>query len=362
MNQQIPPEVLEAFTTYEPGLPDHSAGEIKVEIIQGGLINRSYKISCQLKADFFLQLLNKDVFEQPEQVQDNYINLRQYAEFEFTGLRLPSPRYCGKMKTLFVDKRNNYWRAFEFIDDAKTLTVAAKPAQAKATAKAFAKFTAAFDEMNIHQLKIVIPGFHNLSLRYQQFEEALKGELYERMAKALPLIEELKDRERYKHFYEIITESNEFPQRVMHHDAKIANILFHKKTGKVICPVDYDTAMPGYFFSDLGDMIRSMAGSEDEGSTNFTNIYIRKDFYEAIITGYLEIMGSRFTDSEKKYTHQAGLMMIYMQALRFMTDYLNGDVYYRIAYPEQNFDRATNQLVLLQKLEEFLFQQYKISV
>ena len=362
MNQQIPSEVLEAFTTYEPALPDHSAGQINVEVIQGGLINRSYKISCQLKADFFLQQINKDVFEQPEQVQENYIYLWQYAEFEFTGLRLPSPKYCGKMKTLFVDKSNNYWRAFEFIDDSKILNVAAKPAQAKATAKAFAKFTAAFDGMNIHQLKIVIPGFHNLSLRYQQFEEALKGERYERMAKALPLIEELKARERYKHFYEIIIVSGEFPQRVMHHDAKIANILFHKKTGKVICPVDYDTVMPGYFFSDVGDMIRSMAGSEDESSTNFTNIYIRKDFYEAIIAGYLEIMEKHFTDSEKKYIHHAGLMMIYMQALRFATDYLDGDIYYHTAYPEQNFDRATNQLVLLQKLEEFLFQEYKISV
>ncbi len=358
MKHEIPQEVLTAFINYDPGLPDHSAGKITVETVGGGLINQSYKISCQLKPDFLLQQVNKKVFARPEQVQENYVNIWEYAEFEFTGLRLPSPKHCGKRSTLFVDGNENYWRAFEFIDDARMFSIAEKPAQAKATAKAFAKFTSAFEEFNVQMLKNVIPGFHDLSLRYRQFEDATKGEAYERMAKAQPLIEELKKREKYKHFYEIIIESDEFPQRVMHHDAKISNVLFNNKTGKVICPVDFDTVMPGYFFSDLGDMIRSMACCEEENSTNFNSICIRKEFYEAIITGYLDVMDKQLTGSEKKYIHYSGLLMIYMQALRFLSDYLNGDIYYRINYPEQNFDRAKNQLILLQKLEEFLHKHY----
>jgi Ser/Thr protein kinase RdoA (MazF antagonist) len=266
------------------------------------------------------------------------------------------------MTTLFVDEQENYWRAFEFIEDGRMLSVAEKPGQAKATAKTFAKFTAAFDDFNVGLLSNVIPGFHDLSLRYKQFEEALNSELYERMAKALPLIDELKQRERYKHFYEIITESGEFPQRVMHHDAKIANVLFSNTTGKVICPVDFDTVMPGYFFSDIGDMIRSMACSEDENSINFNKISIRKTFYEAIINGYRTVMDKQLTDSEKKYIHYAGLLMIYMQTLRFLTDYLNGDIYYRIEYSEQNYNRGKNQLILLQKLEEFLSSNYNFKV
>jgi len=361
MKQEIPQEVLTAFTTYESSLPHHSAGEIRIEPVGGGLINHSYKISCQPKADFLLQQINKTVFTHPEQVQENYIRIWQYAEFEFTGLRLPSPKHCGRMATLFVDKKENYWRAFEFIENARMFAVAEKPAQAKATAKAFAKFTAAFEDFNVSNLKEVIPGFHNLSLRYEQFEEAIKGELYERMAKALPLIQELKQRERYKHFYEIVTESGEFPQRVMHHDAKIANVLFSNKTGRVICPVDFDTVMPGYFFSDLGDMIRSMVCNEEENSTNFNNIGIRKNFYDAIISGYLDVLGNQLTEAEKKYIHYSGLLIIYMQALRFLTDYLNGDVYYRISNPDQNFDRAKNQLILLQKLEDFLSNHYNFK-
>ena len=148
----------------------------------------------------------------------------------------------------------------------------------------------------------------------------------------------------------------------MHHDAKISNILFSEETGQVICPVDLDTCMPGYFFSDLGDMIRSMACSEDESSSNFSEINIRKDFYESIVDGYMEVMQKLLTDSEKKFIHYSGLLMTYMQALRFLSDYLNGDMYYRTTYTEQNFDRAKNQLTLLQRLETFLSENYGIHV
>lgn len=358
MNQEIPLEVLAAFTDYVPGLPAHQTGSITVEPIGGGLINHSYKVSCQLKPDFFLQRFNKHVFAEPQQVQENYIRIWEYAEFEFTGLRLPSPKHCSRKTTLYIDRDKNYWRAFEFIENAHLLSIAAKPAQAKAVAKAFAKFTAAFDEFNVDMLQPVIPRFHDLSLRYQQFEQALAGEAYERMARSIPLIAEIKKRERYKHFYELIIESSEFPQRVMHHDAKISNVLFGDKTGKVICLVDFDTVMPGYFFSDLGDLIRSVVSPEDENSTNFDAIRVRKEFYEAILAGYLDLMNRHLTDPEKKYIHYAGPLIVYMQALRFLTDYLDGDTYYRTSYEGQNFDRAKNQLILLRQLEDFLHKEY----
>ncbi len=352
-----------AFYDYTPDLPPHEAGAISFTPLQGGLINRSWLVQSELKVPFLLQQINTHVFSSPEDVQHNYITISQYAEFEFTGLRLPYPKYLNVRDSLYIDKQGNYWRAFEYIDNAFSVSIAQKPAQAKATAKTFAKFTAAFEEFNTGLLKTVIPDFHNLSFRHRQFLESLNTELYERMPKALPLIEELKNRERYIHFYELITESPEnFPQRVMHHDAKIANVLFSKKNGKVICPVDFDTVMPGYFFSDLGDMVRSMACSVDENNRDFNRIKIRSAFYKAILDGYRSVMGKYLTDAEKKYIHYAGLLMIYMQALRYMADYLNGDIYYHTAYPEQNFNRAKNQLVLLQRLEEFLQKEYNIKV
>ncbi len=138
-------------------------------------------------------------------------------------------------------------------------------------------------------------------------------------------------------------------------------MCFLTAVGKVICPVDLDTVMPGYFFSDLGDMIRSMAGTADENSTEYEQIQIRPDIYQAVMDGYTQGINEFLTGPEKEYLHASGLLLIYMQALRFMTDYLGNDRYYRISYPEQNYDRAKNQLVLLNRLEEFLSNNYKFT-
>jgi thiamine kinase-like enzyme len=352
MNEEIPKEVLQVFAA------GNFAKEIPVERIGGGLINQSYKVSCHHKPDLLLQRINKTVFSNPEYLEENYSAIWLHTKLKFRGLQLPAPKSSESNTFLFLDSNNNYWRAFEFIDNANSLSVASESSQAKGTAKTFAKFTAAFADFNVKSLKTIIPDFHNLSSRYQQFEESLTTGLHERITKSLWLINELKQRERYKHFYELIIQSDDFPQRVMHHDAKIANILFDKASGNVICPVDFDTVMPGYFFSDLGDIIRSMACTHDENSIEFESISIRKDFYTAIIEGYMAVIEKQLTVSEKKYIHYAGLLMIYMQALRFLTDYLNGDIYYRIEYPEQNLNRAKNQIILLKELEEFLKTEY----
>lgn len=359
MIEQVPAEVLEAFTS---GLPIQDAGMITVESTGNGLINHSYKVAFGQKPGFFLQRFNKNVFRDPRAVQENYIHLWEYAEFEFTGIRMPRPLNHSAGESLFRDKQGDYWRAFEFIREGSSIAIPQTASRAKATAKAFARFTAAFEEFNTNLLKEVIPGFHDLGLRFSQFEESLSNGLPEKLAASAHLTDELIKRERYRHFYDIITESGEFPLRVMHHDAKIGNILFHHQTGRVICPVDYDTVMPGYFFSDLGDMVRSMAGDREENSNSPGGINIRPDFYEAILAGYTAVLGKQFSTSEKKYLHSAGLLMIYMQALRFLTDYHTGDKYYQTDHERQNLERAENQFSLLKALEEFLVRKYTFSI
>jgi hypothetical protein len=143
----------------------------------------------------------------------------------------------------------------------------------------------------------------------------------------------------------------------MHHDCKISNILFDADTHEVICPVDLDTVMPGKYFSDIGDMVRTMACTEEENSTAWELIDVKPDYYHAIINGYLEGMGNDFTAAEKQHIHQPGLLLTYMQCIRFVTDFLNNDIYYKTSYPEQNLNRALNQLILLEKLEAFVAQQ-----
>lgn len=350
-NIHIPKEVLEAFVI-------DNAGNVIIEPIGNGLINDSWKIVTVNNGNIFLQRINKNVFHEPQLVQANYIQLWKYAKTANKGLLMPDPVFCNTQKSLHTDPSGNYWRAFYFIPESKTCPVAETAMQAWATAKTFGQFTAAFSHMDTSLLHEVISNFHNLSLRYRQFETSLQSRSGERLARASSLIADLMKREHYKTLYERIrTSPGEFPLRVMHHDAKISNILFQERTGNVICPVDYDTVMPGHYFSDLGDMIRSMVSPEDEKSTHYENIEVRKDFYNGIINGYLETMDDQLTSSEKKHLHFSGILMTYMQALRFLTDYLDGDTYYHIDYTEQNFDRALNQLVLLQKLELFLSEK-----
>lgn len=345
----VPPEVLMEFT----GQPDAA-----VEALSGGLINHSFKVSLPGRPPLFVQQINSEVFERPEDVQENYMRIWEYAETEFTGLRLPAPVFCGVMTTLFVDEREQYWRAFEFIPDTIMRKVADSPAQAGDVARAFAAFTAAFTEMDSTILKPVIPRFHDLGWRYEQLDLVMQGENYEQMARALPLVKSLQARAHYRHFYDEIRSSPAFRQRVMHHDAKISNVLFSRENDAVVCPVDFDTVMPGYFFSDLGDMIRTMVCPADENSKDQHDIIIRKDYYEAVLDGYLSVLGKEFTGGETRYIHYAGLLMTYMQALRFLTDYIGGEKYYRTSYPGQNLDRARNQLLLLERLEEFLQKHF----
>lgn len=349
---QIPPETLAAFGS------DKHGEAITVKHVDSGLINHTYVISSSYHSPYLLQKINTTVFPDPVAIQENYVHIWQHI-----SSRIPAPKFCNDHTTLFVDNSGHYWRACQFIGDAKTLLAAGKKEEAASTAKVFAEFTASLEDFDINLLKEVIPGFHNLGFRYNQWEEVIARDSFKRKEKSLRLIDELKKREPYKHFYDvIITSKKDYPKRVMHHDAKIANVLFNRQTGEVICPVDFDTVMPGYFFSDLGDMIRTMTCAKEENSTAFKELTIRKEFYEAIISTYETAMNHHLTPAEKKHIHSAGLLMIYMQSLRFFTDYLNGDNYYRIDYPEHNLNRSVNQLTLLQNLEAFLKKEYGFSL
>ena len=347
----------EVLTAFSPGNEQYT-----VEQLGNGLINHTFKITGEKNQKvLLLQQINKNVFKKPSEVQDNFIKLWQYKNGT-KDILFPTPVPAKESATLFIDEEGNYWRAFEYLQGTVTLNVPDNTGQASATAKTFGQLTAFLSSFDAESLHIVIPDFHNLSFRYRQFEDALSNAGPARLQKAGELIGEVKNREKYKDFYNRIVQSPAFPKRVMHHDAKIANVLFDKKTGNVICAIDFDTTMPGYFFSDVGDMIRSMACSSDEHSTDFNSLHIRKDFYKAIISGYGEVMNDYLTSEEKKYIHSAGLLMIYMQAVRFLADYLNDDIYYQISYPEQNFDRAVNQVALLNDLEQFLLEEYNFSL
>ena len=206
-------------------------------------------------------------------------------------------------------------------------------------------------ELNVQQLRITIPHFHDLELRYQQFLIAIMKGNQQRVAQSEALITFLASQADIVTEYKNIRANSEFKLRVTHHDTKISNVLFDP-AGKGICVIDLDTIMPGYFFSDIGDMMRTYLSPVSEEEKDFDKIEVREDFFRAIVQGYGNEMKDVLSATEKKYFFYAGKFMIYMQALRFLTDHINDDVYYGARYPGHNFVRAGNQIVLLQRLLE----------
>lgn len=362
MKAEIYSEALAASANY-------GGNDVAIVPLSGGLINRTYKVTIRPTGyQYVLQQINKTVFLEPQKLLDNYKHIwgfwsNEHPQWVPFPITVPKPLRFTDGNYLFWDNGGECWRLMDFIPNTTSCLQPANPAQAKKVARTFACATAGFEYFPLEEFQITIPGFHDLSLRYWQFKESLHVRNFDRLHHAAPLINELKKRERYVSFYEIISESPEFEKRLMHHDAKMSNILFDDEDNdKIISLVDFDTSMPGYFFSDLGDMIRSMAFSESENSLKADEIIIRKDYYRHIAEGYLEVMDEYLTDAERKYIHSSGLLIIYMQALRFLTDYLNNDIYYQTDYEEQNLDRAKNQIAMLVQLENFLLKEYHFSL
>lgn len=321
------------------------------ETLTDGLIHKTYKVTVNNRS-IILQQVNTHVFKDIDTVVSNYTLIYNHLE-QLGKLKIPAMLKTTEGKRFWVDPENACWRAFEFIDNTYTESLPASPEKIFSAAKCYGEFTAALSGLNVNGLKPTIPGFHDLSGRYDQLKIAVKQANADRLKKSKTLLEKIDQRKQLVDFYKDLKTNSEFRLRPMHHDTKLSNILFDKTTQQAVCPIDLDTVMPGYFFSDVGDMIRSMISDKDENApADLVNI--NAGVYRAIISGYETGVGSSFTKAEKSSIHLAGQFMLYMQGIRFLTDYLNNDAYYKIDYPEQNFNRAENQLMLLAKLEGFL--------
>ena len=260
-----------------------------------------------------------------------------------------SPVKNVQQKELVHDPVEGYFRLFPFIEGTHTINVVTSPDQAFEAALQFGKFTsllAGFDASKLHN---TIPDFHNLSLRYNQFENALKHGDATRIKQSKKLIDDLKEHHHILDTFEKIRNNPNIKKRVTHHDTKISNVLFDDQ-GKGVAVIDLDTVMSGYFISDMGDMMRTYLSPANEEEKDFSKIEVREDYFRAIVHGYIQYMGDELTEEEHDLILYSGLFLIYMQAIRFLADHCNLDLYYGASYDGQNFVRAGNQICLLKKV------------
>jgi len=313
-----------------------------------GLINSTWLVTVNNKR-YILQQINHTIFKKPEDIAFNIRMIADYLKEHFPNYLFVDPCRAKDGKDL-VKTGEGYYRMFPFVEGSHTIDVVEKPEQAYEAAKQFALFSKLLSGIEASKLKITLPNFHDLSLRFQQFESALLNGNQERIQQSKDQVDFIMQQKNIVDEFENC--KGRFKLRCTHHDTKISNVLFDE-AGKGLCVIDLDTVMPGYFISDVGDMMRTYLCPVSEDGKDNSKIKIRKEFYDAIVNGYLSEMGEELSAEEKKYFHFAGKFMIYMQAIRFLTDHLNDDVYYGAKYEGHNFIRAGNQITLLKRLIEF---------
>ena len=325
---------------------------VSIKEFGSGLINRTWKVS-RGQQSFILQRINDKVFNTPESISFNLGLLADYLKDHAPDYLFIAPLPTREGKMMVHLEGAGYFRLMPFVADSFTKNVVATPQQAYQAAAGFGKFTKLLSGFDAGKLKPTIPHFHDLSLRYREFLNAVNKGNRKRIEETQDLIQKLKAHSAIVSRYEDLVRDPGFRLRVTHHDTKISNILFDVHD-QAICVIDLDTVMAGYFISDLGDMMRTYLSPVDEEEMEFDKIEIRKELYEAVVQGYSDEMGAVLTPAETRSFGYAGRLMMYMQALRFMTDYLNDDIYYGARYEKHNLVRARNQSLLLDKFEQFL--------
>ena len=329
---------------------------VKVEPLGNGLINDTYKVTTAEadKPDYVLQRINHAIFQDVDLLQHNIevvtAHIRQKLEESGTTdidrkvLRF-IPTASGK--TYYFDG-TSYWRVMVFIPRAQTFETV-NAAYSYDAGKAFGHFQAMLSDLP-EQLGETIPNFHNMEFRLQQLHEAVQADAAGRVKEMQPYLDEIERRAAYMCQAEQLYREGRLPKRICHCDTKVNNMMFDEN-GEVLCVIDLDTVMPNFIFSDYGDFLRTAANTAAEDEPDLSKIGFNTEIYEAFSSGYLESASTFLTPLEKDLLPYAVALFPYMQCVRFLADYLNGDTYYKIQYPEHNLVRTRAQFRLLQCVE-----------
>ena len=323
-----------------------------IESPANGLINQTHILKSKIGgSDYVLQSINTHVFQRPEWIFQNLALAGDDLAAHF-----PDYPFIRPMRTEdgqnFVKIDQMYWRLMPYVPNSLSLSQADTPEQAFEAAFQFGKLAKVLSACPQAGFQQTIPNFHNLSLRMEQLKAAIAQASPGRLEHAKECIQSVtKHQEIYKESQKLIA-CQALPDRLMHHDTKISNALLDKHTHKGLCVIDLDTLMPGKIYSDFGDMMRTYLCPLTEEATIWPDIEVRDLYFEAIHTAYMDTMGSVLNQTERQILVWSGSYMIYMQAVRFLADYLAGDVYYPVNHDQHNLDRAKNQLILLERVRE----------
>ncbi len=348
MKQQLLEEVISDFQ-----FPDKL---LTAENYGNGHINDTYLLHFEGEK-MILQHMNMTVFNRPVELMENIMNVTMYLQKIIKENGGDPKRETLNViltkdgKPYYCDSNGEYWRAYRFIEDAVCYERVEHTEDFYQSGLAFGNFQKLLAEFPAETLHETIVGFHDTRARFQVFKQAVAEDICGRAAEVQDEIAFVLEHEYLANVFAELVDKGELPIRVTHNDTKLNNIMMDEKTGKGLCVIDLDTVMPGLAMNDFGDSIRFGASTAAEDEQDLSKVSCSMELYEAFAKGFIEGCGGRLTDIEIDLMPRGAQVMTYECGMRFLTDYLQGDVYFKTHRAGQNLDRCRTQFKLVQDME-----------
>ncbi len=328
---------------------------ISVELFGNGHINYTFLVKTT-ENQYVLQGINTNVFKKPHAIIKNIELLWETVSDNNIILKMLPLKKGG----FSVEANSAVWRTVPFAENYTAFEFVQEAWQAEKAASAYATFIKTFEKIDTSKLEDTIPDFHNGLMRYAHLEEAFAQAKPERIEKAQHLYDFAKSHKVIFDEVKKAVDEKRIPIRVTHNDTKINNVLIHKDNPNDFKVIDLDTVMQGILLYDFGDMVRTSVSPTNENELDDSKIVFNTSFFEAICKGF-SVMKDVMTETEKKMILDGARYMIFIIGVRFLTDYFNNDIYFKTHFEDENFIRARNQFVLLQRLEEKETELRKIT-
>ncbi|MGO4910729.1 phosphotransferase enzyme family protein [Leeuwenhoekiella sp. W20_SRS_FM14] len=346
---------------------NHNCTITDIEEFSSGHINDTYFISTAEGQQFVLQRINDEVFNNVEELVNNKVKVSKHLAAKLP--ELDSEEKNRRVLTFlpaktgayyYQDASNKYWNLTYYIAKSVSFDTVTNKEIAYEGGKLFGKFISQTSDFDACQLVEIIPGFHDVPRRLLQFEQAKKKASATRLELAASQIEKVAALQEEMVLLQQLKDEGKIPTRVTHNDTKISNALFDANN-KGLCVIDTDTVMPGIVHNDFGDAIRTICNTAEEDQKDLSLVSFNVDYYEAYLKGFLEELRDSLTEIEIQFLPLGAKTIIFIMGLRFLTDYLAGDVYYKTSYDEHNLDRAKNQFKLIESFEDQYNEILKLS-
>lgn len=321
-----------------------------------GHINDTYCVTCEQDVGqirYIIQRINHKIFKNPAAVMENIQRVTEHLGRKFAG----DPQRGRRVLTLiptrdgrlyYQDEAGDFWRAYLFLERARTFDVVESPLQAFAAAKAFGQFQKLLADLSGPRLHDTIPDFHHTPKRFNAWEKTLAADV---MGRAKSAKAEIEFAFKHKATTSVLINAN-LPERVTHNDAKLNNVMLDDVTGEGLCVIDLDTVMPGLALYDFGDLIRTMTSPAKEGEQDLSKITMQFPMFEALARGYLASASGFLTREEKALLAFSGRLITFETGLRFLTDYLAGDTYFKVHRESHNLERCRAQFKLVASIAQ----------